>query len=61
MGALEQLHGTLSRLGVRLLVCELNEQPLSLLERAGFASVLGADNLHADLSSALAAAAASPP
>jgi sulfate permease, SulP family len=58
LDALEQLQRVLSRQGVRLMLCELNEQPRSLVERAGFAAVLGPDNVHPDLASALAAARA---
>ncbi len=56
LDALEQLHRSLARQNVRLLICELNEQPLSLIRRAGFADLLGPDNLHPDLASALRAA-----
>lgn len=59
--ALEQLHRALARQGVRLLICDLNEQPRSLLRRSGFEATIGAENVLADLESALAAARGSPP
>ena len=57
LDALEQLNRTLERQGVRLMLCDLNEQPTSLLHRAGFDAVLGEENLLRDLPSALAALA----
>ena len=39
--ALRQLHQALQRRSVALLLAEVNEQPLSLMERAGFAAELG--------------------
>ncbi len=56
LDALEQLHRTLTRQGVRLLLCDLNEQPMGLIRRSGFADILGPANLHADLTGALRAA-----
>jgi SulP family sulfate permease len=43
---------------VRLIVCDLNEQPRDLLRRSGFEATLGAENVLPDLPSALAAASA---
>ena len=57
LDALEQLQRSLARQGVRLLLCELNEQPMGLICRSGFADILGRDNLHTDLPGALRAAA----
>ncbi len=57
LDALAQLHRSLARKKVRLVLCRLNEQPWSLLHRSGFDAVLGAANLKADLPSAVAAAA----
>ena len=57
LDALAQLHRMLARQGVRLLLCDLNEQPLSVIRRAEFDAVLGAENLLGDLPSALARAA----
>ncbi|WP_418316638.1 SulP family inorganic anion transporter [Piscinibacter sakaiensis] len=54
--ALEQLHRSLARQDVRLLLCDLNEQPLGLVRRSGLAEQVGADNLHPDLPAALRAA-----
>jgi len=59
--ALEQLHRALARQGVRLLICDLNEQPRSLIRRSGFEATIGAENVLHDLDSALAAARGSPP
>ena len=39
--ALRELHRQLSRQGIALLLAEVNEQPLSLMQRAGFAAELG--------------------
>lgn len=61
LDALEQLHRVLSRQGVRLLICELNEQPRSLVHRSGFEGLIGGENVLPDLDSALAAARGSPP
>ena len=58
LDALEQLHRTLKRQNVLLLLCDLNQQPLDMIRRAEFDAVLGADNLVGDLPSALARAAA---
>ena len=57
MDALEQLHRTLRRQGVLLLLCDLNEQPLDMIRRAEFDALLGVENLLDDLPSALARAA----
>jgi sulfate permease, SulP family len=56
LDALEQLHRGLQRRGVRLLLCELNEQPLELMRRAEFDALLGTHNLLPTLADALAAA-----
>jgi SulP family sulfate permease len=53
LDALMQLHRALGKQGVRLVLCDLNEQPLGLIRRSGFGAVLGADNLLADLPTAL--------
>ena len=57
LDALQQLQRSLSRKGIRLVMCRLNEQPLELVTRAGFEQVLGEQNLTPDLASALRAAA----
>jgi sulfate permease, SulP family len=43
LDALAQLHRTLKRQGIGLVLANVNEQPLSLMRRAGFAAVLGED------------------
>jgi len=57
LDALEGLHETLERRGGRLLLADLNEQPLSLMSRSGFLDELGRENVFASLDAALAAAA----
>jgi sulfate permease, SulP family len=56
--ALRQLHRLLARRDVRLLLCELSDQPLALVQRSGLALELGAAGLHPSLTDALAACAA---
>jgi SulP family sulfate permease len=58
LDALGQLHRTLKRQNVRLLLCDLNPQPLDMIRRAEFDAVLGTENILADLPAALARAAA---
>ena len=41
LDALQQLHRSLRRRGVGLVLARVNEQPLSLIRRSGFAAVLG--------------------
>ena len=60
LDALEQLHRALTRQEVRLLLCDVNVQPLGLMRRSGFEVLLGEDNLWPDLALALAAAEAQP-
>jgi SulP family sulfate permease len=54
LDALEALHRQLSRQGIRLVLCDLNDQPRDLIRRSGFEVHLGAANIQADLPSALA-------
>jgi len=61
LDALQQLHRALARQGVRLVLCDLNEQPADLVRRSGFADLLGAEHVRPDLASALAAVAAAAP
>ena len=61
LDALESLHHTLKRRGGRLILADLNEQPMSLLSRSGFLEELGRGNLFDNLDAALAASAASAP
>ncbi|MBC7992011.1 MAG: STAS domain-containing protein [Rhizobacter sp.] len=56
LDALTQLHRALGRQGVRLVLCDLNEQPRALVHRAGFDAVLGEANLTAHLGAALSRA-----
>ena len=58
LDALQQLHRNLCRQGVRLLLCALNAQPMALVRQAEFDAVLGLENLHPDVTAALAALAA---
>ncbi len=55
--ALSQLHRTLQRRGIALLLCEVNEQPLEKLRRSGIAAGLGDAAIAASLADALARAA----
>jgi sulfate permease, SulP family len=45
LDALEQLHRTLQRQQVALVLANVNEQPLSLMRRAGFEAALGAEHI----------------
>jgi SulP family sulfate permease len=56
LDALEQLHRSLQRKGVRLILCDLNEQPRGLIRRSGFAGRLGEHNLTDQLREAVVAA-----
>lgn len=53
LDALMQLHRALGRQGVRLVLCDLNEQPRALIHRAGFDAILGLENITAHLGAAL--------
>ena len=52
--ALTQLYRTLQRQGVALHLCELNEQPRSLLQRSGFSALIGEERIAPTLAEALA-------
>ena len=56
LDALEQLHRDLERKGVRLVFCELNDQPRSLMQRSGFAARIGEEHIVDNLGEALAVA-----
>lgn len=43
LDALQQLHRTLKKLDIGLVLAHGNEQPLSLIRRSGFAAILGED------------------
>jgi len=45
LDALQQLHRTLQRQSVALVLAHVNEQPLSLIRRSGFESTLGAEQI----------------
>ncbi len=45
LDALEQLHRVLQRQGIALVLANVNEQPLSLIRRSGFAQHLGEDQI----------------
>ncbi len=53
---LDVLRKSLSRRGCTLLMCDVNDQPRSLMQRAGFAEELGAENLLPDIPAAMALA-----
>jgi sulfate permease, SulP family len=45
LDALEQLHRTLERRGIALVLANVNAQPLGLVRRSGFEAILGAQNI----------------
>ena len=53
LDALEQMHRTLQRQGIALVLANVNEQPLGLMRRSGFEAVLGADQIVPTVSAAL--------
>ena len=61
LDALEALYATLKRRGGRLILADLNEQPLGLLKRSGVIEDIGRENVFESLDAALAAAARTPP
>ncbi len=56
MDALEMIRRLLSKNGGQLILCGLNQQPLSLMQRTGFVEQVGADNCLETLPQALARA-----
>ncbi|MFC3147316.1 SulP family inorganic anion transporter [Piscinibacterium candidicorallinum] len=58
--ALQTLHATCAKAGVRLLLAGAIDQPGNLIDRSGFGALLGPDDRHPTLEAALIAAAASP-
>ena len=58
LDALEQLHRTLKRQGVGLVLANVNDQPLTLMRRSGFESVLGAEHIVPNIAAAVQAEAA---
>jgi SulP family sulfate permease len=45
LDALSQMHRTLKKQGIGLVLANVNEQPLSLMRRSGFAAVLGEESI----------------
>ena len=60
LDVLMQLHRALTRQGVRLVLCDLNEQPRAMIHRAGFDAELGEANVASHLGAALARASEAP-
>jgi len=58
LDTLESLHHSLEKRGATLLLCDANEQPLSLMRRSGFLEKLGAENLLPDFGAAASRAGA---
>ncbi len=58
--ALQQLHRTLQRQGVALVLAEVNPQPLGLLQRSGLAAALGDGAIAPSLAAALQRVPAAP-
>ena len=54
--ALRQLHRGLQRRDIRLVLADVNEQPLSLIRRSGFEALIGAEHIVSSLDEAAAAA-----
>ncbi|MFO1274246.1 MAG: SulP family inorganic anion transporter [Rubrivivax sp.] len=50
--ALEQLHATLKKQGIGLVLANVNEQPLSLIRRSGFEKEIGAEQIVPTVSAA---------
>jgi sulfate permease, SulP family len=61
LDAFESLLSTLRKRGGRLILVDLNEQPLSLLQRSGFIAELGRENVFDRWDDAIEASAATPP
>jgi SulP family sulfate permease len=53
LDALEQLHRVLQQRGITLLLAQVNEQPMSLMQRAGFDTMLGEDRIYTSIDAAL--------
>ncbi|MFZ5455284.1 MAG: SulP family inorganic anion transporter [Pseudomonadota bacterium] len=58
---LQTLQRNLARRGATLILCDLNDQPASLIRRSGFAARLGEDNIAGNLTAALLRAQAVRP
>ena len=57
LDAMQQLHRTLKRQGVGLVLAHVNEQPMTLMQRTGFAALVGAGNVVASVADAAALSA----
>jgi SulP family sulfate permease len=53
LDVMEQLHRTLKRQDIALVMANVNEQPLGLIRRSGFEAVLGAENIVPNLAAAV--------
>jgi len=58
---LQTLQRNLARRGATLILCDLNDQPASLIRRSGFAARLGENNIAGNLTDALLRAQAVRP
>ena len=56
LDTLDVLRKTLARRGTTLVLCDVNRQPLSLMQRAGYLDKLGEGNLQPHLPAAIARA-----
>jgi SulP family sulfate permease len=61
LDAMEQMHRTLKRQGVALVLANVNEQPLHLMRSTGFELVLGEENIVPTVAAAFADERDSPP
>jgi SulP family sulfate permease len=61
LDAMEQMHRTLKRQGVALVLANVNEQPLQLMRSTGFEGVLGEENIVPSVAAALVDAPDSSP
>ena len=52
LDALQQMHGTLQRMGIALVLANVNEQPLALMRSTGFELALGSENIVPTLAEA---------
>ncbi len=53
LDALQQMHRTLQKMGVALVLANVNEQPLSLMRSTGFELILGTENIVPNVAAAL--------
>ena len=57
LDALDHLHKDLQKAGIALVLANVNEQPLSLMRRSGFAALLGEDQIVPTVAAAVEAQA----